>query len=198
MRLSFFTSLGPPLTAFSAICLIDVFLASAAGALAGVSDSGLILIMVCQRVMTLLVPAVYAFAQRMTGGSVGVWPLPRVSAGAGRRSGPGLRAVLRAGRRRRAHGPRCDVAGRTALQSRTLRAVLAVGAGGRHRPAHDAHEDRHRRAGPAALPSAASRRGSRHRRSPQQRPSHFRRRPLGLRAYLRDLWRRLRREPRAL
>ena len=68
----------------------------------------------------------------------------------------------------------------------------------RHRRAHQAHEDRHRRAGAAAVPSAAARRGSRHRRPDQPRPADLRRRPQRLPAHLRGLRRRLRREPRAL
>ena len=51
------------------------------------------------------------------------------------------------------------------------RSVLAsplILAGG-HRPAHQAHEDRHRRPGAAALPSAAAGRGGRHHRPDQRR-----------------------------
>ena len=68
----------------------------------------------------------------------------------------------------------------------------------RHRGAHQTHEDRHRRPGIAALPSAAPRRRGRHGRSDQPRKADLRRRAQRLPAHLRSLWRALRRKPRAL
>ena len=68
----------------------------------------------------------------------------------------------------------------------------------RDRRAHQAHEDRHRRPGLAAVPSAAARRGGRHGRSDQPRPADLRGRAQRLPAHLRGLWRALWREPRAL
>ena len=62
----------------------------------------------------------------------------------------------------------------------------------------NAHEGRHRRSGPAALPSAAAGRRGRDGRSDQPRPADLRHRTQRLSAHLRSLWRALRREPRAL
>src|SRR5207247_8239813 len=50
-----------------------------------------------------------------------------------------------------------------------------------------AHEDRHRGPGAAALSSAQACRGGRDRRPALQRPAHIRRRPFRLRPYLQDL-----------
>ena len=68
----------------------------------------------------------------------------------------------------------------------------------RDRRAHQAHEDRHRRAGTAAVPPAAPRRRGRDGRPDQPRPADLRRRAQRLPAHLRGLRRALWREPRAL
>ena len=117
---------------------------------------------------------------------------------AGADRGGGLHRVVRAGGRGRTLRPRRDVAGRTAHRAGALGAGLAADDRHRDRRAHQADEDRHRRAGAAAVPSAAAGRGGGDRRSHQPRPADLRRRPQRLSAGLSGLRRVLRGKPRAL
>ena len=109
----------------------------------------------------------------------------------GRSARRGIRAILRAGRRRRTLGARRDVAGRTALRSGAFGAVGAAVRRQRDRRAHPADEDRPRGAGAAAVPSAAPGRGGRDRRSDQPRAADLRRRPQRRGAHLRGIRRAL-------
>ena len=63
---------------------------------------------------------------------------------------------------------------------------------------HETHENRHRRPGAAAVPPAAHRRGSDHRRSHQPRPLDLGRRPQRLSPHLPGLRHLLRRKPGAV
>ena len=99
---------------------------------------------------------------------------------------------------RRSARARRDVAGGAAHRARAFGAGRAADDRHRDRRAHQADEDRHRRAGAAAVPSAAARRGGGDRRSDQPRTADLRRRAQRISAGLSGLWRLLCRKPRAL
>ena len=103
-----------------------------------------------------------------------------------------------ADRGRRPLGARRDLARRNPPAGAPLGDERADDRGERHRRPHQAHQDRHRGPGVAAVPPAAAGRGDRDGRPDQQRQADLRRRAQRQPAQLHGLWRALFGKPRAV